>query len=93
LAYGIGRLLLGHDGSDVTPPPELDWGHLWAWVEDIAHWMLSLGRPFAVGLVLLALLLALLGYFAVQIGWRWHVRRAWRARALRRTAKARAAKN
>ena len=89
LAYGIGRLLLGHDGSDMTPPPDLDWGHLWAWVEDMAHWMLSLGRPFAVGLVVLALLLALVGYFAVQIGWRWHVRRAWRARAAtRRAAKA-----
>ena len=84
LAYAIGRLLVGHDGSEMAPPPDMDWGHFLDWVGALGHWMLSLGRPFGVGLVALALLLALVGYFAVQIGWRLHVMHAWRARAQRR---------
>ena len=45
---------------------------------------LGLGKPLAAGLVALALTLAALGYFAVQIGWRAYVVLAWRARRRRR---------
>ena len=48
------------------------------------HWMLSLGKPLAVGLVALALTLAALGYVLVDIAWRVYVIAAWRARARRR---------
>jgi len=37
-----------------------------------------------VGLVALALTLAALGYFGMQLAWRAHVVAAWRARARRR---------
>ena len=50
-------------------------------------WMLSLGKPLAVGLVALALTLAAVGYGAVQLGWRAYVMAAWRARKRRRLGK------
>lgn len=88
LAYAIGRLLVGRDGSEISAPPDMDWSHLWNWVEAVANWMLAMGRPLAVGLVALGLLLALVGYFAVHLGWRWHVRRAWRHRVQQRATRA-----
>jgi uncharacterized protein (DUF2062 family) len=86
LAYGYGRLLLGATGKPQAVEP-----FVWSWAdwigsfEALLHWTLSLGKPLAVGLVALALTLALLGYLAVQIGWRIYVILAWRARARRRT--------
>ena len=44
----------------------------------------GIGPPLAVGLVALALTLALVGYCAVQLGWRAYVMLAWRARRRRR---------
>jgi len=43
-------------------------------------WMLSLGKPLAVGLPLLALILAAIGYVVVDGAWRLQVRFAWRRR-------------
>ncbi len=48
------------------------------------QWTMSLGKPLALGLVALALTLAALGYFAVDLAWRAYVITAWRARAKRR---------
>jgi len=45
----------------------------------------ALGRPLALGLLALALTLAALGYVAVELAWRAHVRAAWRSRKLRRS--------
>jgi uncharacterized protein (DUF2062 family) len=50
----------------------------------LGNWMLGLGKPLALGLMALALTLAALGYVAVELAWRVHVRAAWRARKLRR---------
>jgi uncharacterized protein (DUF2062 family) len=90
LAYAYGRLLLGAGGNAASVEP-FDWN--WSdWIgsaEALLHWTLSLGKPLAVGLVALALTLAALGYFAVQLGWRAYVRLAWRARARRRRARPR----
>jgi uncharacterized protein len=85
LAYGYGNLLLGLN----HPQPkiehfEMDWGHLIDSMWRLLDWTLALGKPLAVGLVALALTLALIGYFAVQVGWRAYVVLAWRARRLRR---------
>lgn len=81
LAYTIGRTVSGHGGDEFVSPPELDWAHLWTWGEQMLYWALSLGRPLAIGLVVLALALAFIGYFAVQLGWRAYVVLAWRERA------------
>lgn len=87
-AYGYGRLLMGmtdHHAAKVEPF-DWDWAHWIDSFEAMVGWMLSLGTPLAIGLVALALTLALVGYFAVQWGWRLYVTLAWRARARRRAA-------
>jgi uncharacterized protein (DUF2062 family) len=88
LAYAYGSLLLGLN----QPQPkiehfEMDWGHLIDSMWRLFDWMLALGKPLAVGLVALALTLAFLGYWAVQLGWRAYVVLAWRARRRRRSRK------
>ena len=80
LAYLIGRLIIGGGGAPLSPPPEMEWSHLEASLDAFLHWMLSMGTPLAVGLLALALILAVLGYACVQIGWRAYVIRAWRKR-------------
>ena len=80
LAYLIGRLIIGGNGAQFSPPPEMEWSHLGASLEAFLDWALSLGTPLAVGLLALALILAPLGYACVQIGWRIYVIRAWRKR-------------
>ena len=84
LAYMIGRIVMRADGAAFSHPPEFDWSHLGASLDSFLHWILSMGAPLAVGLPALALGLAALGYACVQIGWRAHVIRAWRARQQRR---------
>ena len=78
-AYGLGRLVLGGGGEFVAPP---EWGMegMWAWVLALADWMAHLGKPLALGLVLLASLLAACGYLTVRMAWRYYLLRAWRGR-------------
>jgi len=88
LAYAYGALLLGTNrGAPSIEPFEMDWSNLIGSMQALADWMLSLGKPLALGLVALALTLAVLGYFTVQLGWRAYVTLAWRARQRRRRAK------
>ena len=84
LAYQIGAWLSGvHSGVAVAPPPflELHWhdfiGKMWGW-------MMRLGEPFLIGLPVLAVSLAIVGYFAVRVMWRIAVILRWRARRRRR---------
>ena len=86
LAYHVGRLIVSGDATSLTPAPEFDWPHIGAWLSTTFDWMLSLGKPLAVGLLALAFTLAAAGYAAVQIGWRAYVIAAWRRRKARRCA-------
>jgi len=86
VAYGYGQLLLGSHRQRAVQPFEWDWANFWASVEGLWHWTLSLGMPLAIGLVALALTLAVLGYFAAVLGWRAYVAASWRRRARRRAA-------
>ena len=83
-AYGLGRLALGGTGGEFVAPP--DWGPegMWAWIQALIDWMAHLGKPLALGLVLLASLLAAVGYFAVRMAWRTYLIWAWRKRRLQR---------
>ena len=56
------------------------------WIPALIDWMISLGKPLAVGLPLLAITLAALGYLLVDQAWRIHVRLTWQRRGKRRTA-------
>jgi len=85
LAYGYGSLLLGggHPRPQIAPF-EMDWGNFVDSMLRLADWTFALGKPLLVGLVALGLTLALLGYVAVQLGWRAYVILAWRARRAKR---------
>ncbi|QDQ25807.1 DUF2062 domain-containing protein [Chitinimonas arctica] len=87
-AFGLGRLLTGvSSGPGTLPPlPETDWAHLGDTLSAWIAWGLSMGAPLAIGLVAMAALLAVAGYFLVQWGWRLHVLYALRIRRLRRAA-------
>ena len=54
------------------------------WAPALLDWISSLGKPLLTGLLLLALLLSLIGYFGVRAGWRFYAIYAWRKRARRR---------
>lgn len=81
VAYEYGRLLVG-DGAKPRRlvPDAWDLSALWDWTA-------SLGKPLALGLVALALTLALAGYLAAALAWRLHVANAWRRRASRRATR------
>ncbi len=82
LAYEIGRLFVGN-GAAVADAPALDWQRFGEWLEAFAHWTLSLGKPLAIGLIVLAVSLAVLGYLFAQAAWRAHVVLSWRKRRRR----------
>ena len=51
------------------------------WMPALLHWMAQLGKPLAVGLVMLAATLATAGWASVRVAWRCHAVWAWRRRA------------
>ncbi len=59
------------------------------WIPALIDWMISLGKPLAVGLPLLAITLAALGYLLVDQAWRIYVRLAWQRRGKRRAGEKR----
>lgn len=88
LAFTIGAWLTGGTGATFVMPamPISDWAHPLLTLQAWGDWMLALGTPLFVGIVVLALLLAAAGYLLVIIGWRLHVILAWRARRRSRAA-------
>jgi uncharacterized protein (DUF2062 family) len=85
LAYRYGALVLGATAGLETPlPPDWSWAHPVASAHAYGLWMLGLGAPLGLGLVLLATTLAMTGYVCVRVLWSIHLRRAWRARKQRR---------
>ncbi len=86
LAYELGAWVSGaHSGMAVVQPsfPELHWQNM---ANELWNWMVMLGEPLLIGLPLLALSLAIIGYFAVRVAWRVAVILRWRARKRRRAA-------
>lgn len=84
VAYELGAFVTGlHDGanSSLLAIPAMGWSD---WYTVLPGWLLSLGKPFAIGLPLLATILAITGYIAVRVLWRAMVVLAWRRRAARR---------
>ncbi len=79
VAFAIGRFVTGVHDEFVTPP-DFDLQTPLASLEAMTLWVYGLGKPLAIGLVLLAALLAVVGYFAVNLAWRWYLIRAWRHR-------------
>ena len=84
VAFTIGQWALPGRDERFVAPPEPGAEGLIAWVRSLIDWMIGLGAPLALGLVLLAGGLALAAYFLVKAAWRIHLIRAWRRRGMRR---------
>lgn len=87
-AFALGEFSLGLFGADpggkFVAPPDFGDAGLTAWLGSLIDWTVQLGRPLAIGIVLLAVLLAVLGYVATRFAWRLHLVHAWHQRAARR---------
>lgn len=80
-AYQVGAWVTKSQ-NDGPPAPFSFADKPWSeWLPALWDWLLSMGKPLAVGLPLFALLLAIVGYFAVRGAWRLWVTHAWRKRA------------
>ena len=84
LAYKLGALVTGQ--HDTASPvqfslPEMSWS---GWYTALLELITAMGKPFAIGLPLLAVSLALLGYIAVRVLWKGEVLWQWRRRSARR---------
>jgi uncharacterized protein (DUF2062 family) len=81
VAFKLGQLAL-LQGDNGLPPLAfaLEGKGLKEWLPAAIDWLASVGKPLVVGLPLLALLLSVVGYFAVDWAWQLHVRWAWRQR-------------
>ena len=85
VAYQYGGLFIaGEQKVSALHPPEFSWSS--GYVMEFMAWMGALGRPLALGLVLLASTLAAGGWIVVRLWWRWHAIRAWQRRARLRAA-------
>ncbi|MDO9054716.1 MAG: DUF2062 domain-containing protein, partial [Gallionella sp.] len=70
LAYELGAWVSGvQNGRALAQPgfPELHWN---SWVSELTSWLMKMGEPLMIGLPLLAVILAIVGYVAVRIIWR-----------------------
>ena len=86
LAYRLGALVTLTDIKNHEPTTFSMADKGWTdWIPALIDWMISLGKPLAVGLPLLAITLAALGYLLVDQAWRIYVRLAWQRRGKRRT--------
>lgn len=84
LAYQLGVLVTGHHNGQSPVNfslPEMTWVN---WPTVMLDWIVSLGKPLAAGLPLLALSFAIAGYFSVRVLWRVIAIWEWRKRASRR---------
>ncbi|MGH8672321.1 MAG: DUF2062 domain-containing protein [Burkholderiales bacterium] len=87
VAYQYGKLVTGitHNGSiPVTALANPFNTSISQWIPALVDWMQAAGKPFLIGLVLLAISLSLVGYLVVQGLWRAYIVLQWRRRLLRR---------
>lgn len=87
LAYEIGSFALGSGTNDFVSPPDWDELGVLAWLQALGGWILELGQPLALGLILLGSGLAIAGYLGMRAAWRIWLIRNWRRRSALRMAK------
>ncbi len=81
VAFALGRAVLGEpNGGAFSAPPGYGPAGLLAWIKALTAWMMGLGEPLALGLLLLASLLAFTGYVATRLAWRIYLIRQWHKR-------------
>jgi uncharacterized protein (DUF2062 family) len=85
LAFKLGQLALWRGGSELPDMAmALEGKGFREWLPAALDWLATAGKPLLAGLPLLAILLAGMGYVAVDAAWRVHVRMEWRRRQLKR---------
>lgn len=87
VAYKLGAFVTGASAQAMPDVVLSLGGGLSQWIPALLAWMAAMGKPFVVGLVLLAVLLAALGYVVALAGWRVYVVLAWRRRRRSRAAR------
>lgn len=85
VAFSLGQLVLD-SGIAFVAPPTYDFYNPAGWMKAMSAWTYGLGKPLFVGLILLATLLAVVGYFSVKAAWRGYLVRAWRMRRQQRAS-------
>lgn len=90
IAYKLGMFVTGGNGH-VLPGGDLDLlgRPIVEWIPALFHWLAAMGKPFLLGLFLLALILAVSGYLLVIAAWRVHVMLSWKKRRRMRSFAAR----
>jgi uncharacterized protein len=87
-AFKLGVLVLRESGATLPSVPlGIEDKSFGEWISELFHWLGTVGKPLAVGLPLLALLLGVVGYFAMDWAWRLYVRCTWQNRRKRRAAR------
>jgi hypothetical protein len=85
LAFRLGQLVLLQSGGTLPEVAfNLEGKGIREWLPAALDWLTSIGKPLLVGLPLLAVIFAVVGYFGVLWGWRLYVMCAWSARRRRR---------
>ncbi|HXF67569.1 MAG TPA: DUF2062 domain-containing protein [Burkholderiales bacterium] len=88
-AFRLGQFVLMQGGNGLPEAAfSLEGKSFTEWLPAALEWLASVGKPLVVGLPLLALTLAVAGYFATDWAWRLYVRCAWAARRRRRARRA-----
>ena len=75
ICYQVGAWLLG------MPVHDLNFEMSWSWIE---RELIRVWQPYVLGCFVVGTVAAVLGYFGIQLLWRWHVIRAWERRRKRR---------
>ncbi len=78
VAYLVGLALLRLDGMPPVAHPGTGKAVHWA------AWLLAKSGPLALGTLVMAVIIASIGYLVASFGWRWNIGRKWRARSASR---------
>jgi len=89
LAFKLGQLVLLQTGGELHPLAfSLEGKGFTEWIPAALDWLVGAGKPLLIGLPLLAIVLAVTGYFATDWIWRLYVRCAWQRRRRLRAQRA-----
>jgi uncharacterized protein (DUF2062 family) len=88
VAFKLGQFVMLEAGNGLPPLAlDLEGKGFREWIPAALEWLSSVGKPLIIGLPLLAVILALVGYFVVDYAWQLHVRYEWSRRRRRRAAR------